>query len=182
MAITGERDVRLNYENHPLTFEPKRDKGELEGTERDEAFMAEALDEADKAAAIKEVPVGAVITYDDKVIARGYNKKESSRDPTLHGEIVTICEAAKALGAWRLTGTTMYVTLEPCLMCMGALIQARVPRLVFAASDPKAGACGSLYDLSSDMRLNHRIEVLSGLCADEAGAQLRQFFKTLRKK
>jgi len=153
-----------------------------QGIEADMAFMGEALGEASCAASLGEVPVGAVITYNGKVIARGYNKKERGRDPTLHGEIVAITEAAKALSAWRLTGTTMYVTLEPCLMCMGALIQARVPRLVFAASDPKAGACGSIYDLSSDKRLNHEISVTSGVRAHEAQAQLRQFFAKLRER
>jgi len=144
--------------------------------------MAEALKEAALAAAIGEVPIGAVITHDGKVISRGYNQKETGLDPTLHAEIVAITAAAKAIGAWRLTGTTMYVTLEPCLMCMGALIAARVPRLVFAAPDPKAGACGSVYDISADKRLNHRISVSKGLCLEKAQAMLKGFFRELREK
>jgi len=169
-------------QNNPALLEPFEEKAILQATELDISFMDEALIEASTAASIGEVPVGAVITAGGKVIARGYNKKETSCDPTLHGEIVAITTAAKALGAWRLSGTTMYVTLEPCLMCMGALIAARVPRLVFAATDPKAGACGSIYDLSSDKRLNHNISVTGGVRAEEAGAQLKQFFAELRKK
>ncbi len=172
----------MTYQNHPDILSLRGEACIPQGSEADMAFMAEALGEASCAASLGEVPVGAVITYKGRVIARGYNKKERDRDPTLHGEIVAITEAAKALSAWRLSGTAMYVTLEPCLMCMGALIQARVPRLVFAASDPKAGACGSIYDLSSDRRLNHEISVTSGIRANEAQAQLRQFFAKLRKK
>jgi len=184
----------LNHQKHPAIFMPRGEAGVLkedmadiweveEGTESaHRAFMAEALGEASRAAELGEVPVGAVITRGGKVIARGYNRKETSFDPTLHGEIVAITAAAKAMGAWRLEDTTLYVTLEPCLMCMGALIQARVPRLVFAASDPKAGACGSIYDLSSDKRLNHRVSVLRGVCGGEARAQLKKFFAKLRKK
>lgn len=145
-------------------------------------FMAEALAEASKAASMGEVPVGAVITRGGKIISRGYNKKETSADPTLHGEIVAVTEAARLLDAWRLTGTTLYVTLEPCLMCMGALLQARVPRLVFGAADPKAGACGSLFDLSNDKRLNHSINVRRGVCETESRDMLQGFFKQLRNK
>ncbi len=148
----------------------------------DEKFMAEALLEARKAAAIGEVPIGAVITCKGEIIARGFNKKETSTDPTLHGEIVAITAAAKALKAWRLAETTLYVTLEPCLMCMGALIAARVPRLVFGASDPKAGACGSLFDVSDDARLNHRIEVVRGIGMNEASTLLKSFFRELRNR
>jgi len=146
----------------------------------DKKFMAAALEEARKAAAIGEVPIGAVMTCKGEIIARGFNKKETSADPTLHGEIVAITAAAKALKAWRLTETTLYVTLEPCLMCMGALIAARVPRLVFAASDPKAGACGSLFDVSNDKRLNHSIEVAQGIYERESRNMLKGFFKELR--
>ncbi|MFQ5427936.1 MAG: tRNA adenosine(34) deaminase TadA [Thermodesulfobacteriota bacterium] len=146
------------------------------------AFMAEALLEARKAAAMGEVPVGAVLTLGEKIIARGYNRKETSADPTLHGEIVAITGAARVLNAWRLAGTTLYVTLEPCLMCMGALIAARVPGLVFGAMDPKAGACGSLFDLSNDTRLNHSIDVIGGICEAESRRLLQDFFKELRKR
>ncbi|MFQ5354317.1 MAG: tRNA adenosine(34) deaminase TadA [Thermodesulfobacteriota bacterium] len=153
---------------------------EAEGLHR--AFMAEALTEASKAAAEGEVPVGAVITREGSIIARGYNRKESAADPTLHGEIVAVREAARALKAWRLAETTLYVTLEPCVMCMGALLQARVPRLVFGAADPKAGACGSVFDLSNDRRLNHSIDVIKGVYEVESGNLLKGFFKKLRKR
>ena len=144
--------------------------------------MVEALKEARKAEKMGEVPVGAVVVYRGSVVARGYNEKESKGDPTAHAEMIAIKRASKRLGTWRLSETTLYVTLEPCLMCMGAILQARVPRLVFAAFDPKAGACGSIYDLSGDRRLNHRIKVASGVMEQEAGGLLRDFFSRLRKK
>ncbi len=143
-------------------------------------FMKEALREAMKAERLGEVPVGAVVVHEGRIIARGYNKRESMNDPTAHAEIIAIKKASRRLKNWRLSGTTLYVTLEPCLMCMGAILQARIPRLVFASFDPKAGACGSLYDLSQDRRLNHRIEVCSGICDDEAGRLLREFFVKVR--
>ncbi len=144
--------------------------------------MAEALKEAAKARKNGDVPVGAVVVCAGAVVARGRNEKEYRADPTAHAEIMAIRRASKRLGAWRLSGATLYVTLEPCLMCMGALIQARVSRLVFAAFDPKAGACGSLYDLSADRRLNHRIKVTSGVLEKEASGMLSDFFKGLRMR
>ncbi|MFQ5442251.1 MAG: tRNA adenosine(34) deaminase TadA [Thermodesulfobacteriota bacterium] len=150
--------------------------------DKDSLFMAEALKEAVKAEKRGEVPVGAVIVHGPEVIARGYNRKETGRNPTLHAEMVAIERAAKKLGSWRLEGATLYVTLEPCLMCMGAVIQARIPGLVFAARDPKAGACGSLYDIANDRRLNHRVKVRAGVGEAEAGAMLKEFFLRLRKK
>lgn len=149
--------------------------------DRDRAFMAEALKEAKKALKKTEVPVGAVIVREGEVIGKGHNRKESGLDPTLHAEVTAIRKAAKKLGNWRLSHTTLYVTLEPCLMCMGAIIQARIPRLVFGAFDPKAGACGSLYDVSNDSRLNHRVNVVSGVLEEEAGALLKDFFRALRE-
>jgi len=146
----------------------------------DESFMRAALKEAVKAEARGEVPIGAVVVRAGRVIGRGYNRKESGLDPTLHAEITAIRSAAKRLGAWRLEDTTLYVTLEPCLMCMGAIIQARIPRLVFAAFDPKAGACGSVYDVSDDKRLNHRVKVSSRVCEPEAAGLLKGFFERLR--
>ena len=145
-------------------------------------FMALALIEAEKAREKGEVPVGAVIVVEGKVVSRGHNTKETTDDPTAHAEIITLKKAAKKLGGWRLTDTTLYVTLEPCLMCMGAIIQARVTRLVIAAMDPKAGACGSLYDISADKRLNHRVEVTKGIMETEASGLLKGFFKKLRQK
>ncbi len=146
----------------------------------DEIFMEEALAEAGKALDKGEVPVGAVVVHDGEVIAGGHNIKEGSGDPTAHAEMVAIRAAAGRLGMWRLTGTTVYVTLEPCVMCMGALLQARVSRLVFGCHDPKAGACGSLYDLSRDGRLNHRIDVTAGIFMERAGHLLRRFFREVR--
>lgn len=146
----------------------------------DETFMLAALKEAAKAGAKAEVPIGAVVVAEGRIIGRGHNKKESAQDPTLHAEMVAIRAAAKKCGTWRLTHATLYVTLEPCLMCMGAIIQARIPRLVFAAFDPKAGACGSVYDVSDDKRLNHRIKVYSRVCEAEASGLLKAFFAQLR--
>ena len=145
-------------------------------------FMQEALKEAEKAYKKKEVPIGAVIVSDNKIIARGHNLKETSADPTAHAEIIAIKKAAKKLERWRLSNSTIYVTLEPCTMCMGALIQARVERLVFGCFDPKAGAAGSLYDISNDKRLNHRIKLSTDVMAEECGKILKDFFKGLRKR
>lgn len=150
--------------------------------EQDKLFMNLALREARKAAKRLEVPVGAVIVHEGLVVSRGFNKRETGADPTGHAEMLAIRAASKRLGSWRLSGTTLYVTLEPCLMCMGAIIQARVGRLVFGAFDPKAGACGSLYDLSSDKRLNHRVHVTSGVFDAESEALLKSFFADLRAR
>lgn len=144
--------------------------------------MSAALKEAGKAASRGEVPVGAVIVHDGAIVASAHNSKESSHDPTAHAEIIALRKAAKRFKNWRLRGSTMYVTLEPCLMCMGAMVQARVERLVFACLDPKAGACGSLYDVSKDERLNHRIQVTGGVMEGEAAGQLREFFSKLREE
>lgn len=144
--------------------------------------MREAMKEAQKAADKQEVPIGAVIVKDNKIIARGHNLKETASDAAAHAEMIAIRKACRKLENWRLLNSTIYVTLEPCLMCMGALIQARVSRLVFGCYDPKAGACGSLYDVSDDRRLNHRIEVARGVMADECGKMLKDFFKRLRSK
>ncbi len=147
----------------------------------DEVFMRMALDEARLAAEAGEVPIGAVVVCDGAVVARAHNRRENDRDPTAHAELLAIRGAAGSLGRWRLSGCTVYVTLEPCPMCAGAMHQARVDRLVFAAPDPKAGAVGSLYDLSDDERLNHRFDVTSGVLADESSTLLREFFSRLRR-
>ncbi len=149
--------------------------------ESDEAFMLEAIAEAEKAAALGEVPVGAVVVASGEVVGRGYNRRETDQDPLAHAEVFALREAARRLGSWRLVGTTMYVTLEPCAMCAGALVNSRVERLVYGAADPKAGWCGSLGDLVRDPRLNHRLEVSSGILAPRCGGLLRQFFQTLRQ-
>ena len=140
----------------------------------DEA-MREALGLAAEAALAGEVPVGAVAVHEGRVVGRGRNRREEDRDPCAHAEMLALREASQTLSRWRLTGVTLVVTLEPCAMCAGALVLARVDRLVFGASDPKAGAVGSLMDLSSDPRLNHRFPVERGLRASECGEQLRAF-------
>lgn len=142
--------------------------------------MREALGEARKAAEAGEVPVGAVIVREAEIIGRGRNRREGAQDPVAHAEILAIREAAGRLGSWRLDGCSLYVTLEPCAMCAGALVNGRVERLVYGAADPKAGFCGSLGDLVRDPRLNHRLEVAGGVLADECGELLRKFFAELR--
>ena len=142
--------------------------------------MRLALQEAKQAYAEEEVPVGAVAIYHNEVIASAHNVRETTQDPLAHAEVTVLLQAAQQLHSWRLEELIVYVTLEPCLMCMGALLQARVPKLVFGAMDPKAGACGSLYDLSNDERLNHRIVVTSGVMATECTELLQRFFKKLR--
>jgi tRNA(adenine34) deaminase len=154
----------------------------LDTKKTDIGFMAEALKEARKAEKKGEVPVGAVVVHKGAAVARGHNTKETAGDPTAHAELVALKKASRRVGAWRLKGATLYVTLEPCIMCMGAMVQARISRLVFACYDPKGGACGSLYDISKDKRLNHRIKVTSGVSEAEAGELLKGFFSKLRKK
>lgn len=148
----------------------------------DIAFMNLALAQARMAAAIGEVPVGAVVVRGDEVVAAGHNLREQAQDPTAHAELLAIRAAARATGSWRLVGCTVYVTLEPCAMCTGGLVLARVERCVFAAPDPKAGFMGSLGDLARDARLNHRIDVTSGVCQAEASALLSGFFRDLRRR
>jgi tRNA(adenine34) deaminase len=142
--------------------------------------MREALALAGEAGARGEVPVGAVAIVDGRIVGRGVNARESASDPTAHAELLAIQEAARTLGRWRLTGVTVVCTLEPCAMCAGAMVLARIDRLVYAASDPKAGAVGSLMDLSQDPRLNHRFPVERGLLGEEAGELLRTFFRARR--
>jgi len=148
----------------------------------DATWMAEALAEARKAEAEGEVPIGAVVVHEDRVVGRGRNARERLRDPTAHAELLALQEAARSLGRWRLTGATVYATLEPCPMCAGALVNARVDRLVYAVPDPKAGAAGTLFDVPSDPRLNHRVEVSVGVLAAECGELLSSFFRSKRVK
>ena len=148
----------------------------------DNYWMDKALALAGRAADMGEVPIGAVLVKDGKVIGRGFNRRETSKDPSSHAEMIAIRQAARRLDAWRLTGTTLYVTLEPCPMCMGAIILARVERLVFGSFDPKAGAAGSLYNLADDPRFNHRVEVTSGVRLEECSDLLSGFFKELRRQ
>ena len=146
----------------------------------DERFMRDALAEARAAIEHDDVPIGAVVVKDGAIIARGRNRREVDEDPTAHAEILALRDAARATGHWRLEGCTLYVTLEPCFMCAGACVNARLERLVFAAPDPKAGAVGSLANVPADERLNHRPDVTSGVLADEAASLLRAFFRVRR--
>ena len=150
------------------------------GSRSDERYMRMALAEARAALDHGDVPVGAVIVRDGVVVARAHNQRELLNDPTAHAEIIALTQASSALGAWRLTACTAYVTVEPCVMCAGALVQARVARLVYGADDPKAGACVSLYRIPEDERLNHRIPVVSGVLAAECAELLREFFQPRR--
>ena len=147
----------------------------------DEKYMAEALIEARAAAATGEVPVGCVIVSDGRVIGRGHNLREAECDPTAHAEIMALREAARSVGFWRVTPAVCYVTCEPCPMCAGALVNARVDRLVYGCTDPKAGACGTLYDIPRDGRLNHRMEVTAGVMEQQCASLLQEFFRERRK-
>ncbi len=147
----------------------------------DEAWMWEALREAERGARYGEVPVGCVVVREGRLLARAHDRRESLRDPTAHAEILALREAARAVGTWRLEGCTVYVTTEPCPMCAGALVLARVRRLVYGASSPKSGAVRTLYRIADDPRLNHRVEVVGGVLEPEAQALLRQFFRGLRE-
>ncbi len=151
-------------------------------TELDERCMDLALSEADKAAAAGEVPAGAVVIAGERVVGYGFNQVITLKDPTAHAEIVAMREAAAVLGNYRLTGVTLYSTIEPCAMCAGAMIHARIYRLVFGAPDFKAGAGGSIYNLLTDPRLNHRVNVLSGVRLDECAARIRAFFEQRRSE
>jgi tRNA(adenine34) deaminase len=145
-------------------------------------FMMLALEQASVAASLGEVPVGAVIVKEGVVIASGHNRRELDNDPTAHAELLAIREAARALGDWRLTGCTLYVTLEPCSMCAGSLVLARIDKCVFGCTDPKGGYCGTVGDLSKVSALNHHYDVVQGVLAEACSEQLKNFFKTLRKR
>jgi tRNA(adenine34) deaminase len=147
----------------------------------DETWMAEALIEARTAAGEGEVPIGSVVVFEGRIVGRGRNARERLRDPTAHAEILALQEASRALGRWRLTGATIYATLEPCPMCAGALVNARIDRLVYGVPDPKAGAAGTLFDVPRDPRLNHRVTVDTGVMAKECGEILTDFFRSRRK-
>jgi tRNA(adenine34) deaminase len=147
----------------------------------DAYYMRIALEEAQKAAELGEVPVGAVLVVDDEVIARNHNRRETTPDPTAHAEILVLSEAAQKLGKWRLPKARLFVTLEPCPMCAGALVLARIERLIYGAEDPKTGAVDSLYSIATDGRLNHRIQVVKGVLADECSELLKGFFRERRQ-
>ena len=147
---------------------------------RDEYFMRLALREAERATEHDDVPIGAVVVHDGEVLATGRNERELRQDPTAHAEVLALREAAEKLGHWRVLESVLYVTLEPCAMCAGAIVLARVPRVVFGAWDPKAGACGSVLDVLAQPALNHRPEVAGGLLAEECGGLLSSFFASRR--
>lgn len=152
----------------------------MRADQQDHTFMRAALFEAELARQKGEVPVGAVIVLENAIIGRGHNLRETSNDPTTHAEMVAIRQAAQHIGHWRLLDTTLYVTLEPCVMCMGAAILARIPHLVYGCRDPRAGAVGSIYDFSRDARFNHQVEVTEGVLTQECSQLLSNFFKELR--
>ncbi len=145
-------------------------------------YMTIALEEAKAAAAQGEVPVGAVIVKDGEVIARGHNMTETLKDPTAHAEMIAIREAAKKLGGWRLLGCSMYVTCEPCAMCAGAIVWARIEKLFIGTPDPKGGACGSVFNIPQEERLNHYVETETGMMRQECEALMKEFFRELRNK
>jgi tRNA(adenine34) deaminase len=148
----------------------------------DQKFMNLAVDQAAIAEENGDVPIGCVIVYENKVIAKGYNQREQLNDPTAHAEMIALTAAADYVGNWRLHGCTVYVTLEPCCMCAGALVLARIDRLVYGCDDPKAGACTSLYNIVQDDRLNHNIEITKGILSDKCQQQLQEFFQQRRKE
>lgn len=148
----------------------------------DEKYMREAIKQARKAAKIDEVPIGCVIVYDDKTIARGYNRRNTDKSTLAHAEIIAIRKAAKVIGDWRLEDCTMYITLEPCPMCAGAIVQARIPRVVVGAMNPKAGCAGSVINLLQMDGFNHKAELTSGVLVDECRTMLQDFFKEMRKR
>ena len=151
-----------------------------EQNQTDQVFIREALREADKAARIGEVPIGAIIVWEGQIIARAHNLKEITGDPTAHAEMLALRSAAQLKQAWRLNGATLYTTLEPCPMCAGAMVLARIGRLVYGASDPKAGSAGSLMNIVQDPRLNHKVEITAGILAVECGNILKEFFRERR--
>ncbi len=146
----------------------------------DERWMESAIREAEQASKRKEVPIGAVIVHKGRIIGKGYNQTETLQDPTAHAEIIAITAAATGLGTRRLEGCTLYVTLEPCAMCAGAIVLARIPKLVFGSADPKAGACGTLFNIVQDKRLNHLVELIPGILEPRCSALMKDFFRLVR--
>lgn len=154
----------------------------MEQVELDQVFMQEAIAEAEAAEALGEVPIGAIVVHQGEIVGRGHNLRETSNDPTTHAEMMAIRQAAEKLDAWRLLDCTLYVTLEPCVMCMGAIILARIPNLVFATRDPRVGAVGSIYNFAEDERFNHQVQVREGILQEECSFQLSSFFRRLRER
>ena len=148
----------------------------------DEKYMKEAIRQAKKAYALGEVPIGCVIVYEGKIIGRGYNRRNTDKNTLAHAEITAINKASRMIGDWRLEGCTLYVTLEPCQMCAGAIVQARIPKVVMACMNPKAGCAGSIFNILDDSRFNHQVETQTGILEEECSLMLKSFFVELRKK
>ena len=160
-----------------------RTSGSLAGVQIDHPyFMQAALAEAGKALPAADVPVGAVVAVDGEIVGSGYNQRQALGDPTAHAEVLALRQAARKMGTWYLTAAVLYVTLEPCIMCLGAAVLSRIQRLVFGCHDPKAGACGSQFDILGSQRLNHTFPVISGVCEAECSALLSAFFQNLRQQ
>ncbi|MDQ1911209.1 tRNA adenosine(34) deaminase TadA [Paenibacillus sp. GD4] len=151
-------------------------------TEQHVYYMQAAIEEARKAEALREVPIGAVVVRDGTIIGRGYNLRETSKDPLAHAELIAIKQASEALDAWRLLECRLYVTLEPCPMCAGAIVQARIPQIVYGTTDPKAGCAGTLMNLLQEERFNHQVDIVSGVLQEECSRLLTDFFRKLRSK
>lgn len=187
MDMTGKMPERWNNAGDSDGRDSLEDAWWLRGDDQedvidwDQLFMRRAIGMAQQAASEDEVPVGAVIVHGQRVIGSGWNQRESLADPTAHAEMIAITQAASSLQSWRLEDCTMYVTLEPCPMCAGAILQARIPRIVYGAPDPKAGAVDSLFRLLDDPRLNHRASITAGVLADQCGHLLSEFFAAKRK-
>ncbi|HOA81834.1 MAG TPA: tRNA adenosine(34) deaminase TadA [Defluviitaleaceae bacterium] len=150
--------------------------------DKDVAFMQEALSLAKKAKDLDEVPIGAVIVFNDKIIAKGYNQRNTKKNPLAHAEIQAIEEAAKVIGDWRLEGCSIYVTLEPCPMCAGAIVQARIDKIIFGTRNPKAGCGGSIINILDEPKFNHQVEIVEGICQEECSKILKDFFAEMRNK
>ncbi len=148
----------------------------------DKYFMNLALEEAKKARDLGEVPIGAIIVKNEKIIAKGYNKREMLKNPLAHAEVIAINRASENLDSWRLLNCTMYITIEPCIMCAGAIVNSRIERLVIGATDPKMGACGSVVDLVTNEKFNHRVDLVHGILKEECSKIMKGFFKELRNK
>ncbi len=149
---------------------------------KDEYYMSFAIKQAQKAFEINETPVGAIIVYNDKIIAEGFNKRNTTKNPLAHAEIIAINQATNYIGDWRLEQCHMYITLEPCPMCAGAIVQSRIPKIIFGAKNPKAGCAGSIINLLQIEKLNHQVEIVSGILEPECSAMLKEFFKQFRNK
>ncbi|WP_234410614.1 tRNA adenosine(34) deaminase TadA [Caldalkalibacillus mannanilyticus] len=158
------------------------DRSKMNDTQKYQYYMEEALSLAREAEKLEEVPIGAVVVKNDRIIGRGYNRREIDKNPLAHAEIMAIQMASQTLGGWRLEGCELYVTLEPCPMCAGAIVQSRVERVIYGTEDPKAGYAGSLYNLLQDQRLNHQTEIVSGVLQQECQEILKNFFRKLRSR